>query len=81
MAEPIVPKRSPFGVAVDAILCLAAFALFFWLATTHVPSENPLQITLWSGYAAACMTGVFWIAWQMLKAVYRHQRAEVRVDR
>lgn len=79
MAAPSSRPVSPLNVVIDTALCVAAFALFFWLATTHVPAETPLQIAIWSSYAAACMTGVFWIAWQMLKAVYRHQRAEARV--
>ncbi|HLP09325.1 MAG TPA: hypothetical protein VK178_14265 [Opitutaceae bacterium] len=80
MAEPTTRKFSALNAAIDAVLCAAAFCLFFWLATTHVPAETPVQIAIWSGYCAACMTGVFWLAWQMLKAVYRHQRAAVRVE-
>ncbi len=79
MAEPAPHKFSPLNIVIDGVLTLAAFALFFRLAGPHVPSEDPMQITLWSAYAAACMTGVFWIAWQMLKAVYRHQREAARV--
>ena len=73
-------KVSPKNFAIDAVLTGAAFGLFFWLATSHVPSDDPLQVRLWSGYCAACMTGVFWIAWQMLKSVFRHQCATARVD-
>ncbi len=79
MAVPGARNVSPIKIVVDGVLVVAAFALFFWLAGPHVPSEDPMQITLWSAYAAACMTGVFWIAWQMLKAVYRHQREAARV--
>jgi hypothetical protein len=32
------------------------------------------MITLWGALAAGCMTGVFWLAMQMLKTVYRFQR-------
>ncbi len=74
MSEPVTRKSSPLNLAIDAALCATAFVLFYWVSETHVPSENPTQITLWSAYSAACMTGVFWLAWQMLKAVYRHQR-------
>ena len=74
MAEPSPHKLSPLNIVIDGVLTLAAFALFFRLARPHVPSDDPVQIALWSTYAAACMAGVFWIAWQMLKAVYRHQR-------
>ncbi len=78
MSEPATRKVSPKNVLIDAVLTGAAFVLFFRLAEPHVPSEDPFQIKLWSGYCAACMTGVFWLAWQMLKAVYRHQREAAR---
>ena len=75
----LAPRRiSPLNIVLDGVLLLAAFFLFFRLAAPHVPSEDPVLIALWSGYAAACMTGVFWIAWQMLKAVFRHQRETAR---
>lgn len=80
MAAPGARNVSQKNIVVDAVLVVAAFALFFWLATTHVPSDDPNQVHLWSAYCAACMTGVFWIAWQMLKAVYRHQRATTGSD-
>lgn len=82
MADSFARPFSPLAAALDLVLCLGAFALFYWTAETHVPSENPAMVAVWSGYAAACMTGVFWIAWHMLKAVYRHQRAvaTVRVE-
>jgi hypothetical protein len=74
-------KVSPKSIVVDSVLVLAAFCLFFWLASTHVPSEDPIQVRIWSAYCAACMSGVFWLAWQMLKAVYRHQREATKADR
>jgi hypothetical protein len=80
MAEPTIRKASPLNIAIDALLSAAAFCLFYWLAASHVSSDNPLQIALWGAYAAACMTGVFWLAWQMLKAVYRHQREVARAE-
>lgn len=81
MAEPVARKFSPVTIVIDGVLTLASFVLFYWLATSHVPSENPMMVTLWSAYCAACMAGVFWIAWQMLKFVYRHQRETARVRR
>lgn len=74
MSSSAPRKVSPKNIVIDAVLCGAAFVLFYWLAETHVPSENPTQVAIWSTYCASCMTGVFWLAWQMLKAVYRHQR-------
>lgn len=78
MADFASRKISPTSIVVDAVLTVAAFCLFFWLATTHVPSDDPIQVRIWSAYCAACMSGVFWLAWQMLKAVFHHQRAAAK---
>lgn len=80
MPESAPPHVSPKNILIDGVLVAAAFGLFFWLATSHVPSEDPMQVRVWSAYCAACMSGVFWIAWQMLKAVYRHQREAAKAD-
>jgi hypothetical protein len=32
------------------------------------------MIMLWGALSAACMTGVFWLALQMFRVVYRGQR-------
>lgn len=80
MAESPARSVSPKNIVIDGVLVVAAFGLFFWLATTHVPSEDPIQVNLWSAYCAACMTGVFWIALQMFKAVYRHQCATAKAE-
>jgi hypothetical protein len=74
---PSSPPRqlSPKHVAIDAVLCLVAFVIFYEVVKIHVPSNDRLQVGLWASFTATCMTGVFWIAWQMLKSVYRHQRA------
>ena len=80
MADFPSRKVSPKNIVIDGVLVVAAFALFFHLATSHVPSNDPLQVHLWSAYCAACMSGVFWIALQMFKAVYRHQREAAKAD-
>ena len=36
---------------------------------------DPAMIKLWGGLTAGCMAGVFWIAWNMLKVVFKFQRA------
>jgi hypothetical protein len=58
---------------IDLVLCAAFFAYMFSVVKTHVPSLDPHMINFWGAAAAACLTGVFWLAWQMLKAVYRFQ--------
>ncbi len=78
MVESAPAKLSPRNIIIDGALCAAAFALFYWLAGPHVPSEDTTQIAIWSAFCATCMTGVFWFALQMFKAVLRHQRAAAR---
>jgi hypothetical protein len=75
MADLPSRKFSARHVAVDAALTLAAFVLFYEIAKPHVMSNDRTYVGIWATFTAACMTGVFWLAWQMLKAVYRHQRA------
>lgn len=57
------------------MLCAAFFAFIFGVVKTHVPSLDRDMIDFWGAAAAACMTGVFWLALQMVKAVYRFQVA------
>ena len=64
----------PASLAVDALLCIAFFAILFGLLRSHVPSHDPEMIMLWAGLTAACMTAVFWLAVQMFRAVLRAQR-------
>jgi uncharacterized membrane protein len=71
------PEKKPFPVVnfvIDLVLVAVAFGIFYWLVNSHVPSDDPAMIKLWGGLAAGCMTGVFWLALQMLKTVYRFQR-------
>ena len=78
-AQPAAQKEkliTPASLAVDAVLVLLFFAFMFSVVRSHVQSESPVFIALWGGGAAACLTGVFWLALQMFRAVLRAQRAE-----
>jgi uncharacterized membrane protein len=69
--------KKPFPIvslAIDLVLTAIAFAIFYWLVESHVPSSDPAMIKLWSGLTAGCMAGVFWLAWNMLKVVFKFQR-------
>lgn len=69
---------TPASLIVDAILCLGFFAYMFYLLRTHVPSNEASMIALWAGLGSACMTGVFWLAVQMFRVVFRFQRQSRR---
>ena len=72
------PEKQPLNVAslvIDLVLTGIAFAIFYWLVESHVPSSDPKMVMLWGGLTAGCMAGVFWIAWNMLKVVFKFQRA------
>lgn len=75
MSSPEKKGFSPVALVVDLVLVAAFFTFFYYLLQSHVPSNDPTMIRFWSTMAAACMSGVFWIALQMLKTVFRFQRA------
>jgi hypothetical protein len=74
MATPEKKSFSLVSLVIDLVLVAVAFVIFYRLVESHVPSNDPAMIHLWGGLAAGCMAGVFWLAWQMLKVVYRFQR-------
>lgn len=64
-------RKSDF--IVDVIVVGAFFAFMFNLLGSHVPSNDPTMVTLWSAGTAACMSGVFWLALWMFRVVARYQ--------
>ncbi len=74
MAQSETKLVTPGSLLVDALLVGGFFAFMFWYLQPHVPSKNPFQIYLWSGLTASCMSGVFWLAVQMFRVVYRAQK-------
>ena len=76
MPSPKQPDpRLTGNVIVDSLLSLIAFGIFFVICRGHVPSPDPFMINLWGAITASCMTGVFWLAWQMFRVTLRGQRA------
>ena len=57
------------------MLLVLFFAYLFSVLKSHVPSTNPKMIVLWAALAASCLTGVFWLALQMFRVVFRAYRA------
>lgn len=75
MSSPAGKKSvSAVSLVVDAILVLGFFAFLFVLLRAHVPSNDKTMIDLWAALGAACMSGVFWLAIQMFRAVLDFQR-------
>jgi hypothetical protein len=65
---------TPVSLLVDAVLVAAFFLYIYTVVSPHVPSNNPHMILIWGGLCAACMSGVFWLALQMFRLVFRAQR-------
>ncbi len=78
MSQPEGKLVTPASLVVDAVLCIAFFALIYSLVSKHVPSNNPSMVLLWGALTAFCMTGVFWLCIQMFRVVLRAQRANKR---
>ncbi|SDR75771.1 hypothetical protein [Opitutus sp. GAS368] len=74
MASPAKKSFSVVTLIIDLALTAVAFAIFYWLVNSHVPSNDPKMIMFFGASGAACMSGVFWLAWQMLKVVFAFQR-------
>jgi hypothetical protein len=74
MASSEKKSYSLVTLVVDLVVTVAFFLFIFSVIKSHVQSNDPRMIMLWGGAAAGCMTGVFWLAWQMVKTVYRFQR-------
>lgn len=75
MASPEKKSFSVVSLIIDLVLTALAFCLFYWMVNSHVPSNDPKMVLFFGASAAGCMAGVFWLALQMLKLVYKFQRA------
>ena len=75
MSSPEKKSFSVVSLIIDLVLTAIAFVIFYSLVHSHVPSTDPKMIMLWGGLTAGCMAGVFWLAWNMLKVVFKFQRA------
>jgi len=80
MSLPERKSVTPTSLVVDAVLCLAFFAILFGPLRSHVQSHDPKMIALWAGLTAACLTAVFWLAVQMFRVVLRAQREARKSD-
>lgn len=76
MASPEKKPFSPVTLLIDTVLCVLFFLYMYGVVKTHVPSSDPRMIVLWGALTSSCLTGVFWLAWQMLKTVFRFQASQ-----
>lgn len=65
------PKKlfTPLGIAIDLILTAGFFLFFFTILQSFVPAESTVYRLFWAGMCSFCLTGVFWIALCMFRAV------------
>jgi hypothetical protein len=78
MAQSEPKLVSPVSLAVDAVLVILFFIYMYTVVSTHVPSNDPKMIHLWGAITASCLTGVFWLALQMFRVVFRFHREQRR---
>ncbi len=65
--QPLVSGK---GIANDLFLSLLFFLFMREVLVPHVPSEDPTAISIVSSMTSFCMTGVFWIAANMLRVTW-----------
>lgn len=75
MAQNEEKFTTPVSLVVDLVLLVAFFAFLFSVLKSHVPSPNPKMVILWAAIGTSCLTGVFWLALQMFRVVFRAYRA------
>ena len=76
--QPMTKFTTPTSLVVDLVLVVGFFIYMFTVLRTHVPSTDPKMMLLWGALGSSCLTGVFWLALQMFRVVYRFYRDEQR---
>ena len=62
--KPLISKK---GLVIDLFLTILFFAYMFFVLKPHVPSEEPIAVTIVAGMTSFCMSGVFWMAASMFR--------------
>ena len=65
--QPLVTKK---GIATDIALSVLFFLFMREVLVPHVPSQDPTAVLIVSSMTSFCMTGVFWIAANMLRVTW-----------
>jgi len=75
--SPLVSKK---GIVIDLVLTACFFLFMREVLVPHVPSQDPLAVTIVSSMTAFCMSGVFWLATGMFRVTLvdyqRNQKSE-----
>lgn len=66
---------TPITILVDLVLCGIFFFFMFGWVSTHVHSNEKVFIHFFGASTALCVTGVFWMAIQMLRVVLAGEKA------
>ena len=61
--EPLFTK--PRSVIIF-LISIGFFVFMRWVLVPHVPSQDPLAVNIVASMTSFCITGVFWIAANML---------------
>jgi RsiW-degrading membrane proteinase PrsW (M82 family) len=75
MAQSEEKLVTPVTLVVDFILVVGFFLYMFSVLRGHVPSSSTRMMNLWGAVGSSCITAVFWLALQMVRVVFRFQRA------
>ena len=65
--QPLVTKK---GIATDIALSVLFFLFMREVLVPHVPSQDSTAVLIVSSMTSFCMTGVFWIAANMLRVTW-----------
>jgi hypothetical protein len=55
------------GIVIDLALTACFFLFMREVLVPHVPSQDPVAVTIVSSMTAFCMSGVFWLAAGMFR--------------
>ncbi|MDX2110510.1 MAG: hypothetical protein SFY80_09755 [Verrucomicrobiota bacterium] len=81
MSQPAESIFTIKSVIINALLTGVVFLFFTYVLRPFVPDERPVIVWLGSGYIAACLSGVFFLAANMFTAVIKDQRRRASQSR
>jgi hypothetical protein len=76
-AQPKLVTRR--GMIIDLVLTAIFFVIMSQFLRSNVMDEREAVVTFFAAYTALCVSGVFWLALQLFRAVFadpNHDRAK-----